>query len=217
MRNTLLIIDDSELDRAIFNEIFKKDYRVLRAATAWEGIDQVRKHVLDIAVVVLDICLQRGPSGFAVLDRIHKLEGCSRIPVILLTAEPEPQWVYRGVEIGAADFLVKPLAPIATQERIRSIIEQHWGTEEEQDADAPEDFPGPGRAADPAVAAEIPQLLPESRHYLLQLRPAAAGDYQRLGQRLLRAVSRVRADPLRCQADQHGLRLCRGGAAGPAG
>lgn len=32
MRNTLLIIDDSELDRAIFNEIFKKDYRVLRAA-----------------------------------------------------------------------------------------------------------------------------------------------------------------------------------------
>lgn len=39
MRNTLLIIDDSELDRAIFNEIFKKDYRVLRAATAAEGID----------------------------------------------------------------------------------------------------------------------------------------------------------------------------------
>lgn len=138
MRKSLLIIDDSELDRAIFNEIFKKNYRVLRAATAYEGLDQVRKNVSDLAVVVLDICLQRGPSGFSVLERIHKLEGCSRIPVILLTAEPEPQWVYRGVEIGAADFLVKPLAPIATQERIRSIIEQHWGTEEEQDADAPE-------------------------------------------------------------------------------
>ena len=138
MRKSLLIIDDSELDRAIFNEIFKKNYRVLRAATAYEGLDQLRKNVSDLAVVVLDICLQRGPSGFSVLERIHKLEGCSRIPVILLTAEPEPQWVYRGVEIGAADFLVKPLAPIATQERIRSIIEQHWGTEEEQDADAPE-------------------------------------------------------------------------------
>ena len=124
MRKSLLIIDDSELDRAIFNEIFKKNYRVLRAATAYEGLDQVRKNVTDLAVVVLDICLQRGPSGFSVLERIHKLEGCSRIPVILLTAEPEPQWVYRGVEIGAADFLVKPLAPIATQERIRSIIEQ---------------------------------------------------------------------------------------------
>ncbi|USF26564.1 hypothetical protein N510_001492 [Firmicutes bacterium ASF500] len=137
MRNTLLIIDDSELDRAIFNEIFKKDYRVLRAATASEGLDQVRNNVMDLAVVVLDICLQRGPSGFAVLERIHKLEGCSRIPVILLTAEPEPQWVYRGVEMGAVDFLVKPLAPVATQNRIRSIIEDIWGTEEEQDADAP--------------------------------------------------------------------------------
>ena len=69
MRNTLLIIDDSELDRAIFNEIFKKDYRVLRAATASEGLDQVRNNVRDLAVVVLDICLQRGPSGFAVLER----------------------------------------------------------------------------------------------------------------------------------------------------
>ncbi|NBI10053.1 response regulator [Colidextribacter sp. OB.20] len=137
MRNSLLIIDDSELDRAIFNEIFKKDYRVLRAATAYEGLDQVRKNVMDLAVVVLDICLQRGPSGFSVLERIHKLEGCSKIPVILLTAEPEPQWVYRGVEMGAVDFLVKPLAPIATQTRIKAIIEQHWGTEEEQDADTP--------------------------------------------------------------------------------
>lgn len=137
MRNTLLIIDDSELDRAIFNEIFKKDYRVLRAATAYEGLDQVRKNVTDLAVVVLDICLQRGPNGFSVMERIHKLDGCSHMPVILLTAEPEPQWVYKGVEMGAVDFLVKPLAPVATQNRIKAIIEQHWGTEEEQDADAP--------------------------------------------------------------------------------
>lgn len=137
MRNSLLIIDDSELDRAIFNEIFKKDYRVLRAATAYEGLDQVRKNVMDLAVVVLDICLQRGPNGFSVLERIHKLEGCSRIPVILLTAEPEPQWVYKSVEMGAVDFLVKPLAPVATQSRIKAIIEDVWGTEEEQNADAP--------------------------------------------------------------------------------
>lgn len=137
MRNTLLIIDDSELDRAIFNEIFKKNYRVLRAATAYEGLDQVRKHATELAVIVLDICLQRGPSGFSVLERIHKLEGCARIPVILLTAEPEPQWVYRGVEMGAVDFLVKPLAPVATQNRIKAIIEDAWGDEEEQNADAP--------------------------------------------------------------------------------
>lgn len=137
MRNTLLIIDDSELDRAIFNEIFKKDYRVLRAATAAEGLDQIRKNVLSLAVVVLDICLQRGASGFAIMERIHKLEGCSQLPIVLLTAEPEPQWVYRGVEMGAADFLVKPLAPVATQNRMKAIIEQHWGNEAEQDADSP--------------------------------------------------------------------------------
>lgn len=137
MRNTLLIIDDSELDRAIFNEIFKKDYRVLRAATAAEGIDQIRKNVLTIAVVVLDICLHRGVSGFSVMERIHKLEGCAKLPVILLTAEPEPQWVYRGIEMGAVDFLAKPLAPVPTQNRIKAIIEKAWGSEEEQDADSP--------------------------------------------------------------------------------
>lgn len=133
MRNTLLIIDDSELDRAIFNEIFKKDYKVICAATAWEGIDQVRKNISTIAVVVLDICLQRGPSGFSVMERIHKLEGCSRIPIILLTAEAEPEWVYRGVALGAVDFLAKPLAPVATQNRIKTIIEEIWGDEEEKE------------------------------------------------------------------------------------
>ena len=141
MRNTLLIIDDSELDRAIFNEIFKKDYKVLRAATAWEGIDQVRKHINDIAVVVLDICLQRGPSGFSVLERIRKLEGGGRLPIILLTAEAEPEWVYRGVSLGAADFLAKPLAPVATQNRIRTIIEEMWGGEDAE-AEDPESPPG---------------------------------------------------------------------------
>lgn len=142
MRNTLLIIDDSELDRAIFNEIFKRDFRVLRAATSWEGIDMVRKNIRDIAVVILDICLQRGPSGFAVLDRIHKLDGGDRIPVVLITAEAEPQWVYRGVELGAVDFLVKPLAPVAAQNRIKTIIQEMWGSEpepeEEEEADAPD-------------------------------------------------------------------------------
>lgn len=138
MRNTLLIIDDSELDRAIFNEIFKKDYRVLRAATAAEGIDLVRKNVSSLAVVVLDICLQRGTSGFTIMERIHQQKGCAQLPVILLTAEPEPQWVYQGVEMGAVDFLVKPLAPVATQNRIKAIIMQHWGDEKEEDADAPE-------------------------------------------------------------------------------
>lgn len=137
MRNTLLIIDDSELDRAIFNEIFKKDYRVLRAATAYEGLDQVRKHVTELALIVLDICLQRGPSGFSVMERIRKLDGCSRIPIILITAEAEPQWVYQGVDMGAVDFLVKPLAPVATQKRIKGLIEEIWGDEDEQNADAP--------------------------------------------------------------------------------
>lgn len=137
MRNSLLIIDDSELDRAIFNEIFKKDYRVLQAATAPEGINLVRKNVDTLAAVVLDICLKRGISGFAVMERIHQLKGCAQLPVILLTADPEPEWVYQGVGMGAVDFLVKPLAPVATQNRIKAIITQCWGTEEEQNADAP--------------------------------------------------------------------------------
>lgn len=94
----------------------------------------------------------RGPSGFAVLEKIRDLEGGPRIPVILLTAEAEPEWVYRGVEMGAVDFLVKPLAPVATQNRIKSIIEEAWGDEEEEE-----------EAEDPnAPAGKIPRPRPRS-------------------------------------------------------
>lgn len=179
MRNTLLIIDDSELDRAIFNEIFKKDYRVLRAATAYEGVDQVRKHTKELAVIVLDICLQRGPSGFAVLEKIRDLEGGPRIPVILLTAEAEPEWVYRGVEMGAVDFLVKPLAPVATQNRIKSIIEEAWGDEEEEEE--AEDPNAPAGKIPLAKAEELTQWWQKNLLSFCQFRdPAFASYVQRL-------------------------------------
>jgi len=179
MRNTLLIIDDSELDRAIFNEIFKKDYRVLRAATAYEGVDQVRKHTKELALIVLDICLQRGPSGFAVLEKIRDLEGGPRIPVILLTAEAEPEWVYRGVEMGAVDFLVKPLAPVATQNRIKSIIEEAWGDEEEEEE--AEDPNAPAGKIPLAKAEELTQWWQKNLLSFCQFRdPAFASYVQRL-------------------------------------
>lgn len=179
MRNTLLIIDDSELDRAIFNEIFKKDYRVLRAATAYEGVDQVRKHTKELALIVLDICLQRGPSGFAVLEKIRDLEGGPRIPVILLTAEAEPEWVYRGVEMGAVDFLVKPLAPVATQNRIKSIIEEAWGDEEEEEE--AEDPNAPAGKIPLAKAEELTQWWQKNFLSFCQFRdPAFASYVQRL-------------------------------------
>lgn len=144
MRSTLLMIDDSELDRAIFNEIFKNDYTILCAATAGEGVELVRSHIHSIAVVVLDICLQRGSSGFSVLEDIRRLEGGARLPVILLTAEAEPEWVYRGVSLGATDFLSKPLSPEGARRRIKAIIEEMWGGEDTHSAGAPSGRSVPG-------------------------------------------------------------------------
>lgn len=86
---------------------------------------------------MLDICLKRGVSGFAVMECIHQQKGCAQLPVILLTADPEPEWVHQGMGMGAANFLVKPLAPVTTRNRLKAIIAQCWGTEEEQNADVP--------------------------------------------------------------------------------
>ena len=59
IRDTLLIIDDSELDRAILNEIFKNLFHVECVANATQGMQYLREHAEQVCAVLLDLCLER--------------------------------------------------------------------------------------------------------------------------------------------------------------
>ena len=126
IRDTLLIIDDSELDLAILNEIFKNLFRVECCLDARQGISFLHHHQERICGVLLDICLERRGAGFTVLHQLQGDPATSDLPVILITTDPNEKDVRSSVERGAVDFLVKPVDPHTVQERVCNVVRAAW-------------------------------------------------------------------------------------------
>lgn len=138
-KNTLLIVDDSELDRAILREIFRRDFTVADVENGLSAISYVFQHKNEIAAIILDICMPV-VSGFNVLENVHAIKGAENIPIILVTAEAIKGNVIRALEDGAVDFLVKPVDPANTLDRVKNIIKNNRIAEAAQEGEQKKSF-----------------------------------------------------------------------------
>ena len=126
IRDTLLIVDDSELDLAILNEIFKGIFRVECCQEANQALSFIQKNAERICAALVDICLGRRGAGFTLLHRLQTNALTTQLPIILITSDASRDNVMNGVEHGAVDFLVKPVDPHSVQERVCSIVRSAW-------------------------------------------------------------------------------------------
>ena len=106
----VLVVDD---DRTILHQIRKSlsDYEVLTANNAATALSVIRDERPDC--VLLDIMLP-GTSGLEIFREIHSID--SKLPVIFITAGSSSETVIEAMQLGAFDYLVKPLdLPSVTQ------------------------------------------------------------------------------------------------------
>lgn len=125
-RDTLLVIDDSLLDLAILNEIFKHLFEVQCFEEARPAMAYARRNSSRVCAVLLDVCLGRRGAGFQVLQQLQAAQETGSIPVILITADAREEYVLNGVKKGAVDFLVKPVSPLMIQERVCAAVRAAW-------------------------------------------------------------------------------------------
>lgn len=126
IRDTLLIIDDSELDLAILNEIFKGLFRVECFREANPAVSFIQNNADRICAALVDICLGHRGAGFTLLHRMQTNPLTTQMPTILITSDANRDYVLSGLEQGAADFLVKPVDPHSVQERVCDIVRAAW-------------------------------------------------------------------------------------------
>ena len=93
-------------------------YEVITATSGQEALDKVESENPDI--VLLDIMMP-GMDGFEVCKRIKDNPDHAHIPVVMVTALTDVQDKVRGLEVGADDFLSKPINDIALMARVRSL------------------------------------------------------------------------------------------------
>ncbi|MEB3214387.1 MAG: ATP-binding protein [Leptolyngbyaceae bacterium] len=121
---TLLIVDDSSADRAIYKRYLSQDphqsYIVVEASYGQEGLDICKE--LDVDAILLDLLLP-DMSGLQVLGFVQ--QHYPQIAVVMLTAHGDEQVAVRAMKAGAQDYLVKDqLKKDTLQHTTRNVIHQ---------------------------------------------------------------------------------------------
>lgn len=124
MKYTVLIADDSKLQRVILKENLKDTYDVAEASGGQECLDLVEHSAGKIDVVLLDIVMP-GMDGFEVLRRRLESEVFKKIPVIVLTMSDREEDRELAEQLGADGFLLKPVDAKKARLRISRVLEEN--------------------------------------------------------------------------------------------
>src|SRR5262245_41538805 len=104
---TLLIVDDEELNReGLARRLTKHDYAVVVAKNGREAIELLGARAFDL--VLLDIMMP-GMNGLEVLKFLRRVDSLLELPIIMVTAKGESDDIVEALELGANDYVTKPL------------------------------------------------------------------------------------------------------------
>ena len=116
----ILVIDDDEGTRLMLRRILEREaYQVAEAPDGDEGLAACQRVHPDL--ILLDGMMPR-MTGFEVVKRLREDEATRAIPVLMLTALPDLNDKVRGLDLGADDFLRKPINRVELLARVRSLL-----------------------------------------------------------------------------------------------
>lgn len=105
---TILVVDDSEAIRILVNAFLRDGgYRVIEAVNGREGLEICYKESIDL--VLLDIAMPE-MDGFSLCAKLQGDTRLQSIPILMLSARQDVESKMRAFELGAVDYLVKPIS-----------------------------------------------------------------------------------------------------------
>ena len=121
LKQQILIVDDSEINREILKEILKEDYRILEAANGEECLEQLERSGTGISLVLLDIVMPE-MDGFEVLAAMNQNHWIEDIPVIMISSEDSDSYIRRAYEMGVSDYISYPFDAKIVYQRVLNMI-----------------------------------------------------------------------------------------------
>lgn len=113
----ILAVDDEPANLLLLQRLLQRTYQVTCAPNGQTALDMLTHMPFDL--VLLDIMMP-DLSGYEVLERIRADSATADIPVILISALTEAKAISQGLEIGANDYITKPIDPDVTIARIQT-------------------------------------------------------------------------------------------------
>lgn len=120
-KQAILIVDDSEMNRAILTDMLQEDYRTLEAENGVQAVELIRKYSDAIDLVLLDITMPE-MDGFEVLAIMNKYHLIDNIPVIMISAERASSYMERAYELGVTDYISRPFDALIVRRRVENTL-----------------------------------------------------------------------------------------------
>ena len=121
-RPLILIVDDEQTQRLLMRRVMEKEgYRVIEASNGKECLDVCQQNLPDI--VLLDAMMPI-MDGFSCCAQLQTIPTVSQVPVLMITALEDKKSVNQAFEVGATDYITKPIHWAVLLQRVRRLIQQ---------------------------------------------------------------------------------------------
>ncbi|MBI4861411.1 MAG: response regulator [Candidatus Riflebacteria bacterium] len=119
-KQTVLIVDDTPVNAELLRAILAKEHGVALASCGQEALDICAHELPDL--ILLDVMMP-GMDGYEVCTRLKADESSRSVPIIFVTAKDQTGDETRGLDLGAIDYIIKPVRPAIVRARVRNHLE----------------------------------------------------------------------------------------------
>lgn len=123
MGNTVLIVEDNEINRSLLAMILEDTYDVLEACNGREALDILQNSKNIISAVITDLIMPE-MNGYQFLEVYSSSPQFANIPVIVSTSQSDSESEVKCLEYGAWDFIKKPYNAEIIRFRVKNVIER---------------------------------------------------------------------------------------------
>jgi len=115
----LLLVDDEPANLRVLKQLLSQQYQLVFARDGYEALEIASMRKPDL--ILLDVMMP-GMTGFEVCESLKGNEVTMHIPVIFVTALTEDMDEAKGFEVGAVDFITKPISPAVVKARVKTHL-----------------------------------------------------------------------------------------------
>lgn len=119
-KQKVLIVDDSEMNRALLTDILEGSYDVAEAEDGAQAIEVLSQDE-DFWLVLLDIIMP-GIDGFGVLESIREHQWSNRVVVMMISSDGSPENINRAYSLGAFDYISRPFDAMIVYRRVENTL-----------------------------------------------------------------------------------------------
>ena len=121
IKQRILVVDDSEMNREILCEMLKDDFEIIEATNGQECVSLIEQYGKEISLVLLDIVMPV-MDGFEILMYMNRNHWIEDVPVIMISSEESENYIRKAFKFGVSDYISRPFDSKVVYQRVFNTI-----------------------------------------------------------------------------------------------